>query len=324
MRTSLALRLTGLSFLALFYGYIGWAHSVTLGNPVAVSDMTHSVLRFPAVQETLQRGSTPWARSLLQSGVESKTAEAIVATAIRDPRVAQAIAQGVERVHQDLISGSPAIQVDIPGEVITSASRDAAARHGVDPTAIGEIPTTALQLPATPTFGWWSRITSWWPRMVLAGGVLALVSLAIADRRDLVLGRLGRRVALSAGTTLMMSLFLTWAAAQTTSPVLTTVAVVLAMWRAYTQPVLVAALVIGSGLWLGSSFLGRTRSIVAFPNPVPPQAIPCDPPTSTGLHIPLIDARGRPVAAMHHPRGQPDHDPWVDGPIRGGRFGSGL
>lgn len=197
-----------LGFLAAFVGYDAWIVSHAILDPGATRAAAHALLEAPAVRKGLADQITTELDRQLPNARQDPRAQAAVAAALRDPRVANAFADTVAQIHAAVLSSNAGDQTfTIDGHALSAALHDALAPH--DPQLAAQlltVPPIAVQIKAKDM-----------PRLhdpqstadvvtvlaVMAALLLITASLILQhDRRTI--GRVGRRTALLAFTPLLV------------------------------------------------------------------------------------------------------------------------
>lgn len=254
VRTSLGLRLAGLSIVAAMLAFAGWAYSRTMADPDTSAELARRMLEQPAVADKLVAGATPMILALQMRGVDTETATGIAHDTLADPRVVEAAAGTVAGMHHDLISGTPDAKIELPSRVLTAAARDAAVARGVDPNLIGKVPSARVPLPSTEAVASVGRLAGRWGDAAAIAGLTFALAVVIASEPWRVVLRVGRRATLFAGGSLVIAALGAQLAESATSLPLVAVGTVTDLWLGAVGPVLLTVLACGLALWLVSSY----------------------------------------------------------------------
>ena len=124
-------------FLAAWIGYDAYLASHVMFDPGSTRAAAHALLQTPLVQRDVARDVTKELNSRLPQAARDPRAAAAVKVALRDPRVTNAFADTLERIHEQVLSGGTSTSFTIDGRAITSAVHDALAKS--DPKLAAQI-----------------------------------------------------------------------------------------------------------------------------------------------------------------------------------------
>ena len=124
-------------FLAAWIGYDAYLASHVMFDPGSTRAAAHALLQTSVVQRDIARDVTKELNNRLPEAARDPRAAAAVKAALRDPRVTNAFADTLERIHEQVLSGGSSTSFAIDGRAITSAVHDALAKS--DPKLAAQI-----------------------------------------------------------------------------------------------------------------------------------------------------------------------------------------
>lgn len=333
-RDNLARILVTIACVAATVAYAGWSFTATVGDPATSDELTRALVAHPAVTQRLTFAAGHLAAPLRSAGVDQAAIEEITSEVVSDQRVIDSLSASISGAHRDILAGDRDVVLVLPGAQLTSATRDAAAAHGVDPALVSDLPDTAVSMPAVPALGTTNRLAGRWGDAAKVALVAFVGAFALAQTRALVVRRAGRWMAASAAAALVGPLVATWLTRSSSSMVLGGASTITSVWRDRTQPLLTWVLIAGLALWALaaltlSGHLGelwdRRRGpagapVIELPQPGPGGQGRPDGVQNMRERLAAMRAGGRPTTdTAARSAALPEYDPWLDGTVRGGR-----
>ena len=261
-----------LGFLAAFVGYDAWIVSHAIFDPGATRSPAHALLELPVVRKGLAEQITNELDQQLPSAARDPRTQAAVAVALRDPRVADAFADTVARIHAAILSGAPSQTFTIDGHALSGALHDALAPH--DPQLAAQllrVPPLAVHVKANDIPRLHNpRSTADVVTVLAIMAALLLITAALIlqhDRRTI--GRVGRRTAFLAFTPLVVFLALPRVLAYGSGNPPQIAATLLRVYGHRVVPSAVALLVVGLTITLSALVWPRHSAADAAPAPKP-------------------------------------------------------
>ncbi len=277
-------------FLAAWIGYDAYLASHVIFDPGSTRAAAHALLKTSVVQRDLTDDITKALDKRLPGAARDPRAKAAVKAALADPRVTDAFANTLARIHEQVLSNGDSTSFTVDGRAISAALHDALAKSDPQLAArVKQVPPLTIdighrKLPNLHD----PRSTS---NVVAALGTVAALLLIAAslllrhDRRAIAL--VGRRIAYLAITPLVIFVVLprlldhaSGDAAQIAS----------ALFRVYGDRVLPSAVTlvcVGLVVFFGALLMPRFGSDDRSPRPRPP-ASPSRPGPGTGPDRPDI------------------------------------
>jgi hypothetical protein len=124
-------------FLAAWIGYDAYLASHVMFDPGSTRAAAHALLQTHVVQRDIANDITKELDNRLPAAAKDPRTAAAIKTALHDPRVTNAFADTLARIHEQVLSGGNSTSFTIDGRAITSALHDALAKS--DPQLAAQI-----------------------------------------------------------------------------------------------------------------------------------------------------------------------------------------
>jgi len=194
-------------FVAAFIGYDAWVVSHVVLDPDTTRAAAHALLETPAVRRGLADAITKQIEQQVPAAAKDEQLDAVVSTAVRDPRVATAFADTIANIHRTILASESTRTFVVDGRALTASVHDALAPSNPQLAAQLEhvapldvrVKTDKLPQLHDPR----STADGFTMLAVIAALLLITASLLLQhDRRSI--GRVGRRIAFLAITPIVV------------------------------------------------------------------------------------------------------------------------